>query len=469
MLGMDAIGLAMKPHCVTRRGWISRIARTCAPALGFALGAGACEQGPEPPDQAGPKPPDVILITLDTTRADRLGVYGYTKSTSPNIDAFAREAVVFRRAFSTSPWTLPSHASMFTGKYPTRHGAHHNATDGDSNLGELLEGEAYRELKVDRLAESEVTLAELLAEKGYATGAFVGGPWLTPPFGLLQGFEARDAAVDTLVGRSAEELTDAAIAWMQRVPARKPLHLLLNYFDPHNPYEPPDPFRPEEPADLQQLYDGEIRFMDHHLGRLLDALRAAGRYDTALVILVADHGELLGEHGIVGHGPWLYEELIRIPLLIRFPDGREGGTTSDSVVSVVDLLPVVAAETGISLPPGIDGLPLGQRRRALAESYRDVTAVKALGMRFDRDLTALIDWPWKLVASSKGKRRLHRLDDDPGEATNLAQDELQQERLEELLAQLSAERAKLVPGESVAPRDLDPTVVERLRSLGYVE
>jgi arylsulfatase len=435
------------------------------------------------------RPPDVIVITLDTTRADHLGAYGYTRPVSPSLDAFARDAVVFQRAWSTSPWTLPAHASILTGKHPTSHGAHHNVEAGDATLADVIEGAWFRELKVNRLPEHEVTLAELLREREYATAAVVGGPWLAPPFGLLQGYELQDAEVKSTGGRSAQELTDRAISWLRSIPRGQALHLLANYFDPHHPYAPPPPFddlprartplpvrqneinqgrplKPEERDVLVDRYDGEIRFMDHHFGRLMETLHELDRYEDALIIVVGDHGELLGEHGFIGHGRWLYEELLRVSLFVRFPRGRGAGTTTAAPVSVVDLLPVIAKELGLRLPPGVEGVLVNDRRMVLAEVFRNGQFLKGYGSRFDRDLVALIRWPWKLIVSDRGERELFQLDTDPLESRNLVGEEIE----EQLRQELERARAALsAPSERTAPTDVQRSTEERLRGLGYIE
>jgi arylsulfatase A-like enzyme len=438
--------------------------------------------------------PDVILITLDTTRVDHVGAYGYERDVTPALDSLAAEGVLYERAWSTAPWTLPAHASMFTGKHPTSHGAHFNAEAGEARLSEAIDPRLRRQsatasqIKVNRLGESAVTLAELLRERGYATAAFVGGPWLAPVFGLLQGYETQHATVDELSGRPANELTDAAIAWLEAVPPERPVHLLLNYFDPHSPYAPPrgyDDFPHARtplvwgedavirsgrlPAEQRRAYvdryDGEIRFMDHHLGRLLQALRAAGRYDSALILVVADHGETFGEHGLFGHARWLYEELLRVPLVIRFPHGRDGGTAVSDQVSVVDLLPVVAAEVGFELPPDVEGVPLGQRELVLAEVFRDALGIRIYGKRFDRELAAAIRWPWKLLLDDAGRAELYDLSADPAELRDRT-GAAQEVALREALA---AARAALVPPATQAAAEVTPETHKRLRELGYVE
>jgi len=473
MVGCNAPANAAEP--MTAAGAI-------APLIAFALiGFAGCSG-------EVPSRPDVLLITLDTTRADHLGCYGYSRAVSPELDRFALDAVLYRRAWSTDSWTLPAHASILTGKYPSSHGAHFNAATGELSLASVVPRERFADVKVNRLGEEAVTLAELLGAAGYETAAIVGGPWLSPVFGLLQGYALMDAEVDTLAGRPADQLTDRAIAWIRGVPSGRPLHLLLNYFEPHWPYEPapgyddlPGAHSPlevslDEVIDGAALddgqrraylarYDGEIRFMDHHFGRLLDALRDAGRYDGALIVVAADHGESFGEHGLMSHGPWLYEEVLRVPLVIHFPGGRHAGTAVDALVSLVDLLPLVAGEVGVPVPAGVEGVSLGRRDLVLAESFRDALWIRAHGPRFDRELVAGIRWPWKLIVSDSGTRDLYRLDEDPGELRNRAGEaaELDLRRV------VDAARARLVRPPATAPTGVDSRTRDRLRELGYVE
>jgi arylsulfatase len=450
-------------------------------ALGLSLLVGCRERAPSHPD--------VILITLDTTRADHIGAYGYERDITPEMDRFAEDAVLYRRAWSTSPWTLPAHASIFTGKYPTSHGAHSNATSGDATLADALKHPVLRQFRVNRLGEEQVTLAELLRDAGYETAAFVGGPWLSPAFGLLQGYAVMDATVASIAGRSGDKLTRRAIAWIRDVPPERPLHLLINYFDAHAPYAPPppyddlprakarlsikqedvnrgQPFLPHQRAAYIDRYDGEIRFMDHHFGLLLDALRETGRYDEAMIIVVADHGESFGEHGLMGHSRWLYEEVLRVPLIIRFPGGRDAGEEIQEPVSVVDLLPLIAHEAHLSLPRSVEGVPVGRRDLVLAESYRSRYAVENWGLRFDRDLNAGILWPLKLVLTDQGAPEFYHLDEDPAELINRAGDPKEAD----LHEALKLAREALEPPKSVSlPEDVSPETHQRLQSLGYVE
>jgi len=437
---------------------------------------------------AAPRPSDVILVTLDTTRADHLSVYGYERALTPSLDRLARDSVTFTRAWSTSAWTLPAHASIVTGRRPSSHGADaglakdHPPLESETSPGYLAGLPPYP------LDESATTLAELLAAKGYATSAFIGGPYLLPRFGLLQGYEHRDVALPPDGKRRADALTDAAIAWLEQWPRERPVHMLVNYFDPHTPYAPPpgyddlprarDPLRspdlevlagatlsPEERSAYVDRYDGEIRFMDFHLGRLLAALARLGRFDHALLIVVGDHGELFGEHGLLQHGHALYEPLIRVPLIIHFPTGRERGRVRDDTVSVIDLLPLVARELGLALPAEVEGVALGARAVAFAELRRNAHFVRRHGAAFDRDLQAVVRWPWQLIASDSGEFEVHRLDRGPGASGDLpsASDRL------DLWRSLTAERASLRPAvRATRPAELTPELRESLRALGYL-
>jgi len=440
--------------------------------------------------------PDVFIITLDTTRADHLGVYGYERGVTPELDRFASDAVVYRRAWSTSAWTLPAHASILTGKHPTNHGAHFNAASGEANLGEVVSQPLSQTtagpvslIKVNRLGEQEVTVAELLAARGYETGAFVGGPWLTAPFGALQGYDEQNADIADINGRDAAELTDAAVAWLQSRPRGKSVHLLLNYFDPHAPHRShpeygelppitlPPPNRshavalgtlsPDERALRIDGYDYELRHMDHHFGRLIQELRQMNRYDDALIIVVGDHGEAFGEHGYVDHTYWLYEEILRVPLIVRFPGGSRSGQVSDDAVSVVDLVPMIAQVTGVPIPEGVDGVVFGTRDVAVAEVYRDALAISGpYGSIFDRDLFAAIHWPWKLIVSDTGAIALYRLDRDPLELENRADGKEEQELLRRLT---SLREGFEPPGHLAPPTGVDPATRRRLGELGYIE
>ncbi|MEE2664880.1 MAG: sulfatase [Myxococcota bacterium] len=421
--------------------------------------------------------PDVVVMVLDTTRADRLGVYGHTRPVSPNLDAFAQDSVVYERAWSTASWTLPSHASLLTGKYPTAHGAHITPfTDATSN------GDNPAHLR-----EDAITLAELLAERGYRAAAFAGAGWLDPAFGLLQGYEIQDAVNNRTL--PAEQISNRAIAWLGSVPREQPVHLLVNYFDPHFPYDPQPPYdryalgrpdvkvpgladlidetppTPEQLAKMIDLYDGEIEYMDHHIGRLLEALRTAGRYDDSLIVVLSDHGELFGEHGDSGHGAWLWEELIRIPLIVHYPEARDAGLRDQSIVSIVDVLSWIAVELGLELPPDVDGVAVGERELVLAQEFPNALFSERGGGELDRDLVAGVEWPWKLIESTRGERLLYRLDADPRELEDVSHDATS----ERIRQSVDTTQAQLRVPEPDDPRAMSPEAESHLRELGYIE
>jgi arylsulfatase len=437
----------------------------------------------------GAPPSSLVLITLDTTRVDHLSCYGYERETTPHLDRLAEESVRFTRMWSTSSWTLPAHASLFTGRYPASHSARFDAR-GSVTLGHVLPDLVAGGLRAGRLSESATTLAELRLERGYRTGAFVGGPWLHRSFGLMQGFEEVDDAVSSLGGRPGEVVTDRAIRWLAEIAVDDAYFLFVNYFDAHAPYAPPagfddlprarDTFDPEPlfdkilagkreltPAEREILidrYDGEIRYMDHQLGRLLEAIFARPDGERALVIVTGDHGESFGEEGYYLHGNTLSEGEIRQPLLIRYPDRRDGGTDDETPVQLVDVLPIVASELGIAVPDAVEGVPLGRRRSAFAELYRNPLSVSRYGKRYDRDLETVIDWPFKLVRSDRGERTLVELDARrlrEGAHSDAA-------RADSLATLLDVHRSKV--GHAAAePAEVDAETYEALRALGYVE
>jgi arylsulfatase A-like enzyme len=214
-------------------------------------------------------------------------------------------------------------------------------------------------------------------------------------------------------------------------------------------------------------YDGEIRYVDDQIGRLFDALRRLGRFDDALIAVVADHGESFGEHGAIGHGAWLYDTVLRIPFIVRWPGGRDGGTRVERPVSIVDVAPIIAAETGISFPDDIDGVLPGERTLILAEEVPNALFKKHVvdgKTPLDRDLIAGVRWPHKVIINMPGAPELFRLDRDPAEAENLADETLADELQREVLDVVGS----LKRPEPSAPHPMSDEVRKRLQALGYV-
>jgi len=298
----------------------------------------------------GAHSPSVLLITIDTLRADHLGCYGYRRGVTPAIDALAKQGRKFERAFAAVPLTLPSHSALLTGTHPFYNGV--------------------RDQPGFRLPKDIPTLAESFARAGYATGAVLGSPVLSRRFGLERGFEEYDdrfgasteeqeAGLPT-VKRPAETVVRLALAWLDSKPAGKPFFLWLHFYDPHLPYRPPEPFRSRF---ADRPYDGEIAYTDAALGKLFAALRSRGSFDSTTIALTADHGEGLGDHGESTHGYFLYDSTLRVPLLVKAAASKTAGTPSGSArpadiqapVGLVDLAPTLLRLAGIAIPPTMQG------------------------------------------------------------------------------------------------------------------
>jgi arylsulfatase A-like enzyme/tetratricopeptide (TPR) repeat protein len=393
---------------------------------------------------------NVVLISIDTCRADRLSCYGYKRPSTPNIDAVARSGVLFQHALTPVPLTMPAHSSMFTGTYPPTHGVRLN--DG------------YR------LDEASVTLARVLHEAGYQTGAFVGGFPLDARFGLNQGFDTYDGRFTRRseksswgTERTAEEVNRPALAWLQEH-ARKPFFLFLHYYDPHYRYSPPPPFARDYAEDL---YAGEIAYVDQCVGEVLTKLRTLGADDNTLLIITGDHGESLGEHGEAKHGFFVYQSTLHVPLIIRAHRASSGRQVA-AIVSLVDLMPTVLDLVGLKTPAQVEGVslrrcleggPVPDRRRPVyCESLEPATFQCST-------LQGLVEAGWKYIRAPG--EELYDLQRDPGEHTNLAGKESQRAgrmrgRLEATLQEMDA----AAPRRGAAA--VDPEAVKRLQSLGYV-
>jgi hypothetical protein len=293
-----------------------------------------------------PRPPlSALLITLDTTRADALGCYGGPHGVTPALDELARQSVRYAQARTVLPFTLPAHASMLTGLYPPRHGVRDNAPQS-------LPSEAR-------------TLAELASSAGFQTAAFVAASTLDRAWGIAQGFEtwSQPGGEPALEARRAAEkpartIAAEAIAWLEQRDPQRRFFLWVHFFDPHQPYAP-------DPQFLLQgggsPYRGEVAAMDAAIGALLARLQSLGLAETTAVIAVGDHGEGLGDHGEATHGYFAWDSTLRVPFLVRHPDGWRAGEASDESVSVADVFPTLLDALGLAPVPGIDGVSLWRR------------------------------------------------------------------------------------------------------------
>ncbi|MEW6072481.1 MAG: sulfatase [Planctomycetota bacterium] len=459
-------------HSSPKTGHSRSRPRGTALAAALLAGAVACSE-----EAAVDGRPPLVLITLDTTRVDHLSCYGYGQPTTPHLERLAAESVVFTDCIAVSSWTLPTHASMFTGLFPSTHGAHYDP-EGEVALSTAVGGpEIFAHFKVHGLAPEAVTLAEVLQSAGYATVGVGSGPWLKPVFGLAQGFHAYDCEFSSIAGRAAPEVNAIALPFLRRQ-HRRPFFLFLNYFDPHDPYDPPPELARRflaggAPSDARLAalarYDAELFEMDAGIGEVLDELRARGLYDRSWIVVVSDHGELFGEHGLEMHGFSLFEDEVRSALMIKPPVGRELILDPAARVQHVDLMPFLLHELGIPAPP-MEGDPLGRVDHAVvSELFENEGNVVWKGERFRRRLWAIYSGRFKRILSTKENdpdAGLFDLEVDPGERHDLAADRPEEAR--KLAAEWSAWRDSLLEPLDTSPLEgIDEATQRQLRNLGY--
>ena len=398
---------------------------------------------------------NVILVTLDTTRADHIGAYGYGRARTPNLDRLAKEGVLFEHCITPTAYTLPSHSSIMTGLYPPAHGVRLN---GDAAL-----------------SDSQTTLAERLGAKGYRTGAFVGAFVLDGRWGISQGFQHYDDKFDlgpdqkldlARVQRPANAVADAALQWLEQDSA-KPFFAWLHMYDAHTPYEPPEPFRTQFQSGGQNgMYDGEIAFADSQVGRVLGWLDRKNLRKNTIVVITADHGEGLGSHGEGEHGYYVYDYAVRVPLIVAVP-----GTSDKRVVNqvrTVDLAPTILELVGGDSLQNVDGrslLPLlnssddGAPRPAYSESVATKLQYGWAG------LYSLRTNDHKYIEAPRAE--LYDLVKDPGETKNQLDDQRRVAvALRRDLSTIRAEGAKRAPKAQEA--NLDSETVSKLTALGYL-
>jgi len=394
---------------------------------------------------------NVLLITLDTTRADRLGCYGYEKAKTPNLDAIARNGVLFRNAYSQVPLTLPSHASILTGLNPVGHGVHNNG--------------AYV------LAPEKATLAEELKADGYATAAFLASFSVDSRFGLDQGFDVYDdsfqegAPFKALNSeRKAEQVFQTFSPWFDNLKT-EPFFCWLHFFDPHLPYSPPAPYS-DQFAGLP--YDGEVAYMDYVVGLVMRKIKDRDLLGRTLVVVAGDHGEAFGEKGEAGHGVFLYDATLRVQLIVYAEGHLPAQTTVAARVRLVDVLPTVLDLLDKPAPAGIDGTSLIPY--VVKKSRKDLDAY--IETYYPKEnfgwapLTGLISGSLKYVRAPR--EEVYDLRADPAEERNLiAAEPKKAEALRAGLDRLIKE--SLIPGSSSGKLALTAEEQARLRSLGYVD
>lgn len=437
-----------------------------------------------------PKAHKMVMIVVDTLRADRLGCYGYQKPTTPTMDRLATEGVLFETMHAASPWTAPSFGTILTGVSPTVHGAGSILAKGHRRGTEVLGA------TVGGLREDLPTLPELLPG-GMRKGAFITNAFVSRDLGMDKGFDHYDHRNASVYrSRRADEVTDRAVAWMEKH-AGKPFFMLLHYFDPHMSYDPPaqyiEQFAPNKPrrisvpftdhraardgslnpdgqekAFIRGLYDGEVRFVDDQMARVLQVMETHGLLDDTWIVVVSDHGEEQFEHGSFDHGHAYEEEVTRVPFVIRAPGGkwRAGSRVAQSVrhvdiaPTILDLLggePPVHYE-GSSLLPVVEGKDTADR-----PAYIEFNL-------FAGQQCALFDGRYKTVWDLRRERGFYYdLKRDPKETTRIEKDD---GRLAGLLENLKATRdalSKLAEGKKFNEGKLSAEALEALKSLGYIE
>lgn len=481
---------------------------------------------------ADPDKPHVILIVLDTLRADRVSFNGYARRTTPNIDAFAEHSVLYGKAHSVAPWTLPSHMSMFTGWLPSRHGATWEAYGQPEELEmDQIAGRPFK------LSDASRLLAVRLKNSGYKTAAFSSNAWVSVHTGMGEGFDEfremwkedtryrkyfewippairkRDWFPEAYRGISELDWGDAGLVLREfkdflskhEITPETPWFLFFNFIDPHFPYSPPGSWRyaysddvelgerignfefdeialdaghrPVDVTRFSPFYDGEVHYVDEAIGRLIDILSARGLYNNTLIILTSDHGEHLGEKGHFSHQFSVEEELLWVPLLIKFPEDQGAGTRVDNPrVSTLDLYQTILSAAKVERPEqssDIDSKDLSDmqkfdRRYLLAEDTYSLPYLKAAhdaygGFEIEANRVS------RRVVYDGQERHVFIERDAPLRSTEMVTFEdspsrrAAEEFLKSFLEQVVVERLEL-SGQSVDPENL-----ERLRSLGYVD
>jgi arylsulfatase A-like enzyme len=431
----------------------------------YVICALAAQCGSSPPH------PSIVLITIDTLRADHLGCYGYFRETSPGIDALAGEGILFERAYAPMSTTLPSHVSLMTSLNPLQHGVQGN----------------FMHLRTALTTSDELhTAAQIFARMGYTTAAFISCTPLKSHSGIAAGFEVYGEPERLL--RAAKETTDAALEWLAENEQR-PVFLWLHYFDPHQPYEPPAEFKDsftgtkglrrflkdrgvqvnERLIANNNQYDGSILSLDSQLQRLFGELKTRGLYDSSAIVFTADHGEGLGQHGWVDHGP-IYEEDIHVPLIIKLPGASSHrGERRTDLAALIDVLPTLVGALDLPISDqehsqftGRNLLGGGSEREYVFSQRVARERRWGPGLKY-----ALTGTRWKYYHLTEGEDELYDLGEDPAELENLIAEQptLAQTMRLELLQRMKAYQNQ--GREAGDDTGFSPQIIEDLKSLGY--
>jgi len=403
----------------------------------------------------GVEKPNVVLITMDTTRADHLPLYGYQGVQTPNLNRLGQKGVVFEQCATTAPLTLPAHCSIMTGYYPPYHGVRVN---GNNALG-----------------DGQETLSEVFSAAGYKTAAIIAAFVLDGRWGLKRGFDYYDDRFDLkkykqldlgMVQRRGDEVVNLALNWLEKN-KDKPFFIWVHLYDPHLPYEPPEPYFSQYNYNPPvSLYDGEIAFMDAQIGRLCSWLETNGLDRKTVMVLVGDHGEGLGEHGELAHGFFIYDYAIHVPFIIATPNRKAQGLRISDQVSTVDIFPTVTEIAGIKAPDtqgrSLVGLMLGRREKEVPAYSESMSPSLHYGWS---PLLGLRTGRFKFIDAPRPE--LYDLKQDPMELNDV------QNRFPEVGLNLKKELDNLLEKISLGapepqPANLDSETVQRLAALGYI-
>jgi arylsulfatase A-like enzyme/cytochrome c-type biogenesis protein CcmH/NrfG len=434
-------------------GAVARLAAALLLAA-MAMAAAGCNRGREGKAAALPEVPagtPVVLISIDTLRADHLPAYGYRGVETPAIDGLRRDAVLFERAYSHTPLTLPSHTSLLTGLLPA-------VTGVRDNVGYALDPA--------RIASGEVPyLPQILKTHGYATGAAVSAYVLQGKTGLATGFDFYEDGIEFRAGtglgglqRPGGETLRLVLPWLRAAaagPPPRPFLLFFHIYEPHTPYDPPEPFASRYPL----KYDGEIATADAIVGQLLAELRRLGAYDRSIVVLLSDHGEGLGDHGEDEHGVLLYNEAIHVPLLLKLPHGQLAGRTAAAPAALTDVAPTVLALLRLPVPPQLHGTSL----LALLDEFRDRRV-------YSETFYPRLHFGWSDLASLVG-RRYHLIDGPDPELYDLERDPHETRNLLRAERRLYADMRRDLAGYDrnlKPPAPVDAEASAAMAALGYV-
>ena len=402
----------------------------------FLLGCG--DEAPEA--RAGDRPELIVIFSVDTLRADRVGAYGYERGSTPKIDAFARDGILFESAFSQVPLTLPSHVSMLTGQAPAKNGVR-------DNLG-------------FRIDPKTISIASTLSGAGYRTAGFVSSWVLRGETGLGQMFGTWDDEIGAVgadavgeLSRPGSETVDRAIGWLRQ--SSGPRFLFVHIFEPHTPYDPPAGF-----SNASDPYDGEVSASDALFGRLTDELRSSNLYDDSLIVFMSDHGEGLGDHGEEEHGIFLYREAIHVPLVVKLPMGDRAGSRVTEPVALLDIFPTIVEIAHLGSVPGLEGSSLVAEQTVESDARTIVSETMYPRIHLGwSDLVSVVKSNHHLIDAPSVE--LYDMSTDPDEKSNLASD---RRRVVAELREVAASVDRTI--ESMTA--IDPAEADKLASLGYL-